>query len=144
VPFQGSPPALAQVMGGQIPVMFDGFATSRSLIAAGKVQAYAVASKQRLSQLPEVPTLTELGLPDLEFSNWMGVIVSSGVSTDMQEKIHRAIRNVALNPRFRTRMQATGFDIAEDWSLAQLTQSVKTEFDRNAAIVKQFNIQLNQ
>lgn len=144
VPFQGSPPALAQVMGGQIPVMFDGFATSRSLIAAGKVQAYAVASKQRLSQLPEVPTLTELGLPDLEFSNWMGVIVSSGVPTDMQEKIHRAIRNVALNPRFRTRMQATGFDIAEDWSLAQLTQSVKTEFDRNAAIVKQFNIQLNQ
>jgi tripartite-type tricarboxylate transporter receptor subunit TctC len=144
VPFQGSPPALAQVMGGQIPMMFDGYATSRNLIATGKVQAYAVAAKQRLNQLPEVPTLTELGYPDLEFSNWMGVIVSSGVSPELQEKIHKAVRNVALNPKFRGRMFASGFEGAEDWGIAQLTQAAKTEFERNAAIVKQFNIQLNQ
>lgn len=144
VPFQGSPPALAQVMGGQIPMMFDGYATSRNLIATGKVQAYAVASKHRLSQLPEVPTLNELGYPDLEFSNWMGVIVSSGVSPELQEKIHKAVRNVALNPKFRGRMFASGFEGAEDWSIQQLTQAAKTEFERNAAIVKQFNIQLNQ
>ena len=143
VPFQGSPPALAQVMGGQIPMMFDGYATSRNLIATGKVQAYAVAGKHRLSQLPEVPTLTELGYPDLDFSNWMGVIVSSSMPAELQEKIHKAVRNVALNPKFRGRMFASGFEGAEDWSVQQLTQSVKTEFDRNAAIVKQFNIQLN-
>ena len=142
VPFQGSPPALAQVMGGQIPVMFDGYATSRNLISSGKVQAYAVAAKNRLSQLPDVPTLAELGYPDLEFSNWMGVIVSSGVSPEVQEKIHKAVRNVALNPKFRGRMFASGFEGAEDWSIQQLTQSVKTEFDRNAAIVRQFSIQL--
>jgi len=144
VPFQGSPPALAQVMGGQIPIMFDGYATSRNLIATGKVQVYAVAAKQRLSQLPDVPTLAELGYPDLEFSNWMGVIVSSGVSAEVQEKIHKAVRQVALNPKFRGRMFASGFEGAEDWNIQQMTQSVKTEFDRNAAIVKQFNIQLNQ
>jgi tripartite-type tricarboxylate transporter receptor subunit TctC len=144
VPFQGSPPALAQVMGGQIPMMFDGYATSRNLIATGKVQAYAVAGKHRLSQLPEVPTLTELGYPDLDFSNWMGVIVSSSMPAELQEKIHKAVRNVALNPKFRGRMFATGFEGAEDWNIQQLAQSVKTEFERNAAIVKQFNIQLNQ
>jgi tripartite-type tricarboxylate transporter receptor subunit TctC len=144
VPFQGSPPALAQVMGGQIPMMFDGYATSRNLIATGKVQAYAVAGKHRLSQLPEVPTLTELGYPDLDFSNWMGVIVSSSMPAELQEKIHKAVRNVALNPKFRGRMFATGFEGAEDWSVQQLTQAAKTEFERNAAIVKQFNIQLNQ
>lgn len=143
VPFQGAPPALAQVMGGQIPVMFDGYATSRNLIATGKVQAYAVAAKRRLSQLPEVPTLTELGYPELDFSNWMGVIVSSAMSAELQEKIHKAVRNVALNPKFRGRMFATGFEGAEDWNIQQLTQSVRTDFDRNAAIVKQFNIQLN-
>ena len=144
VPFQGSPPALAQVMGGQIPMMFDGYATSRNLIATGKVQAYAVAGKHRLSQLPEVPTLTELGYPDLDFSNWMGVIVSSSMPPELQEKIHKAVRHVALNPKFRGRMFATGFEGAEDWNIQQLAQSVKTEFERNAAIVKQFNIQLNQ
>jgi tripartite-type tricarboxylate transporter receptor subunit TctC len=143
VPFQGSPPALAQVMGGQIPLMFDGYTTSRNLIATGKVQAYAVAAKQRLSQLPDVPTLTELGYPDLDFSNWMGVIVSSAMPTELQEKIHKAVRNVALNPKFRGRMFASGFEGAEDWSIQQLTQSVRTDFDRNAAIVKQFNIRLN-
>ena len=144
VPFQGSPPALAQVMGGQIPVMFDGYATSRNLIATGKVQAYAVAAKNRLSQMPDVPTLTELGYPELDFSNWMGVIVSSSMPAELQEKIHKAVRNVALNPKFRGRMFATGFEGAEDWNIQQLAQSVKTEFERNAAIVKQFNIQLNQ
>lgn len=144
VPFQGAPPALAQVMGGQIPVMFDGYATSRNLIATGKVQAYAVASKSRLTQLPDVPTLTELGYPDLDFSNWMGVVVSSAVPADLQEKIHKAVRQVALNPKFRGRIFAAGFDAGEDWSIQQLTQSVRTDFDRNAAIVRQFNIQISQ
>ncbi len=144
VPFLGSPPALAQVMGGQIPVMFDGFATSRNLISTGKVQAYAVASKSRLSQLPDVPTMTELGYPDLNFSNWMGIIAASNVSADLAEKIHKAIRAAALNPKFKERVVANGFEPSEDASLAQMAQTVKLDFDRNAAIVKQFNIQINQ
>ena len=144
VPFQGSPPGLAQVMGGQIPVMFDGFATSRTLIATGKVQAYAVASKARLSQLPEVPTFTELGYPDIDFSNWLGVVASATMPAELQEKIHKAVRAVAANPKFRGRMFAAGFEAAEDWSIAQLTQSVRADFERNGAIVKQFNIRLNQ
>ena len=144
VPFQGSPPGLAQVMGGQIPIMFDGFATSRTLIATGKVQAYAVASKARLSQLPEVPTFTELGYPDIDFSNWLGVVASAAMPAVLQEKIHKAVRAVAANPKFRGRMFAAGFEAAEDWSIAQLTQSVRADFERNGAIVKQFNIRLNQ
>ena len=144
VPFQGSPPALAQVMGGQIPLMFDGYTTSRSLITTGKVQVYAVASKNRLSQLPDVPTLTELGYPELNFSNWLGVVVSANVPPETIEKIHKAVRNVAANPKFRSRMFAAGFEAAEDLSPQQLAQSVRVEFERNGAIVRQFNIQLNQ
>ena len=74
----------------------------------------------------------------------MGVVVSAAVPAELQEKIHKAVRHVALNPKFRGRMFASGFEGAEDWSIQQLTQAVKTDFDRNAAIVKQFNIQLNQ
>lgn len=144
VPFQGSPPGLAQVMGGQIPVMFDGYATSRNLIATGKVQAYAVGSKHRLSQLPEVPTLAELGYPDLDFSNWLGVVVLSTMTPELQEKIHKALRQVALNPKFRGRMFANGFENAEDWTIQQLAESVRSDFERNAVIVKQFNIKLSQ
>lgn len=144
VPFLGSPPALAQVMGGQIPVMFDGFATSRALIASNKVQAYAVASKSRLSLLPDVPTFTELGYPELNFSNWLGVVVSGAMSAEQSEKIHKAVKAVAMNPKFKERMLANGFEAAEDANIQQMTQTVKADFDRNAAIVKQFNIQINQ
>ena len=142
VPFAGSPPGLAQVMGGQIPVMFDGVATSRNLIATGKVQAWAVASSKRLSVLPDVPTMTELGYPELNFSNWLGVVVSPNMPAEMQEKIHKAVRNVALNPKFRGRMFAAGFEAAEDWTIPQLSDSVRVDFERNGAIVKQFNIKL--
>lgn len=142
VPFAGSPPGLAQVMGGQIPIMFDGVATSRNLIATGKVQAYAVASAKRLNVLPDVPTMAELGYPELNFSNWLGVVVSPNMSPEMQEKIHKAVRNVALNPKFRGRMFAAGFEGGEDWTIQQLSDSVRTDFERNAAIVKQFNIKL--
>lgn len=142
VPFAGSPPGLAQVMGGQIPVMFDGVATSRNLIATGKVQAWAVASSKRLSVLPDVPTMTELGYPELNFSNWLGVVVSPNMPAEMQEKIHKAVRNVALNPKFRGRMFAAGFEAAEDWNTQQLGDSVRTDFEHNGAIVKQFNIKL--
>lgn len=143
VPYAGSPPALTQVMGGQIPLMFDGYATSRAMIAAGKLQVYGVAGQRRLSQLPEVPTLAELGYPELNFSNWLGVVVSSAVPGETVEKIHRAVAKVAANPKFRGRMFAAGFEAAEDPGAELLAQSVKAEFERNGAIVKQFNIQLN-
>lgn len=144
VPFQGSPPALAQVMGGQIPVMFDGYATSRPLIASSKLHPYAVAAAKRLPDQPDVPTFTELGLPELNFTNWLGVVVPSSVPAEVQEKIHKAVRAVAANPRVRARMQVQGFEPGEDLNLAQMSQSVKADFDRNQAIVQRFNIKLNQ
>ena len=76
VPFQGSPPALVQVIAGQIPLMFDGMATSLPQINAGKVKAIGVAGKTRSTQLPQLPTLAEQGYPDLDFGNWVGVTVA--------------------------------------------------------------------
>lgn len=144
VPFPGSPPALTQLMGGHVAAMFDGMATSKPLIAAGKVVAYGIASSKRSPHLPDVPTMAEQGFPDINFSNWLGIVASSGLSNEMADKIHTAIVKVATNPKVRDRMVAVGFEPAEDQSASQLGQAVKVDFDRNAAIVKQFNIQLNQ
>ena len=76
VPFAGSPPALVQVMGGQIAVMFDGIVTSMPQIKGGKLKAFGVASKTRSAHLPDVPTLAEQGFPELDFSNWLGTVVA--------------------------------------------------------------------
>lgn len=143
IPFPGSPPGLTQVMGGQIAVMFDGIVTSRAMIAANKLQAYGVAAKTRSALLPNVPTLAEQGYPDINFSNWVGVIVSSKVSGDLTERIHTAVAKAAAAPKVRERMTAAGFEPADDQSPEQLAASLKQDYERNAGIVKAFNIQLN-
>jgi tripartite-type tricarboxylate transporter receptor subunit TctC len=144
VPFPGSPPALAQVMGGQIPIMFDGMATSLPQVKGGKLQIYGVASKTRSSHLPQVPTLAEEGLSDIEFGNWVGVVVSAGVANDVTDKINAAVLKAADSPKVKTRLVGAGFEPNVGLSAAELQQSVRSEFERNAVIVKNFKIQLNQ
>jgi len=143
IPFAGSPPALTQVMGGQIPIMFDGIVTSRAMVQAGKLRAYGVASKVRSPLLPEVPTLAEQGFPDLVFSNWLGVIAPAGLSNDLLEKIHTVVAKAAQAPKVRERMTAAGFETEAQQTTAQLAQLMKTDYERNGAIVRAFNIQLN-
>jgi tripartite-type tricarboxylate transporter receptor subunit TctC len=99
VPFAGSGPALAQVMGGQIPLMYDGMVTSLPMIRAGKLQAYAVASRNRSPLLPQVPTFAEQGYPDIDFSNWVGVIASAQPTP----RCASAWRHLATSPCRRSR-----------------------------------------
>lgn len=142
VPFAGSPPALQQIMGGQIPIMFDGMATSKPLAAANKVQVYGVAAKSRSPHMPNVPTMAEQGYPEMDYSNWIGVIVAAGVPPAIVEKINAAIVKAVGAAKVRDRLIAAGFDMEPLTPPAQLAASVKSDFDRNAAIVKQFNITL--
>jgi len=143
VPFPGSAPALAQVMGGQVPLMFDGAVTSRNLISAGKVRLLAVATSARMPEFPNVPTFAELGYPELNFGNWTGVIASSQTPAALTEKIHSALQKVAANPAVRERLIGAGFEPMTERSLAQAQVELRQEFDRNADIVKTFNIRLD-
>jgi tripartite-type tricarboxylate transporter receptor subunit TctC len=144
VPFAGSPPALQQVMAGQIPIMFDGLVTSLPQIRGGKLKAYAFAGKARSPYLPDVPTLAELGYADMDFSNWLGIAGSSQLPADLAEKINLAVSKAAANPKVRDRFVAVGFEVGTNQSSAQLAQATRVDFERNAAIVKAFNIQLQQ
>jgi tripartite-type tricarboxylate transporter receptor subunit TctC len=144
VPFAGSPPALQQVMGGQIAVMFDGIVTSMPQIKAGKLKAYGVAAKTRSAHLPNVPTMAELGYPEIDFGNWLGVVAASGVPADVTAKINAAILKVAATPAIKDRLNAVGFEPNTSLTSAELTQAMRVDFQRNAAIVKQFDIKLNQ
>jgi len=144
VAFPGSAPALAQVMGNQIPLMFDGSVTSKPLIAGGKVRLLAVAYKSRLPDYPQVPTLAELGYPEVDFSNWSGVFASAQTPRPLLEKIHSALARVNARKAVRERYAGTGFEPVEgDRSLEQMSTDLRTEFDRNAEIVRNFDIRLN-
>ena len=144
VPFPGSPPALVQVIAGTIPIMFDGLPTSRSMIAAGRLHLYGVASKTRSPQFPDVPTLAEQGYPELDFSNWVGLVAAGNLPAELAGKIHAAVVRAIAQPRVREQLVANGFDLTDDQSPAQMAQSVRAEYQRNAGIVKAFDIRLNQ
>ncbi len=144
VPFAGSPPALQQVMSGQIAIMFDGIVTSTQLIKGGKLRGYAVAARQRSPLLPDLPTTVELGLPDIDFSNWLGVVAASGVSNDLAERINQAVAKAAAAPALRSKLQAVGFETPAPENAAEMSRSMRAEIERNASIVKTYNIQLNQ
>ncbi|MGY2492885.1 tripartite tricarboxylate transporter substrate binding protein [Cupriavidus sp. CP313] len=140
VPFAGAPPALTQVMGGQIAVMYDGMVSSLPMIRAGKLHAFALAAKERSPLLPQVPTFAELGYPDIDFNNWVGVFVSAQVPTDVVQKIQAAVNKAASTRKVQERILALGFETVPPQSPAQLSQTLRTEFDRNASIVKTYQI----
>lgn len=143
VPFAGSPPALTQLMAGQVSIMFDGIPTSKPYITAGKIQPYGIAAKVRSPHLPNVPTLAEQGFPELEVSNWTGVVASTKLPQALTEKIHEAVVKAANHPKVRERLMGAGFDPAGEQGANLLASDMKGDFDRNAAIVKAYNIKLN-
>lgn len=144
VPFPGSAPALAQIMGNQIPLMFDGSVTTKPLVPSGKVKLLAVAYKSRLSDFPNVPTMTEVGYPELDFSNWAGVFASAKTPQPLLEKINATLQKVNASQAVQARYAATGFEpIRQERTLEQLSTDLQAEYQRNGEIVRNFGIKLN-
>ena len=144
VPFPGSSPALAQVMGNQIPLMFDGSVTTKPLVPSGKVKLLAVAYKSRLPDYPNVPTMAELGYPELDFSNWAGVFASAKTPQPLMEKINATLQKVNASQVVQARYVSTGFEpIKQERTLEQLSTELQAEYNRNGEIVKNFGIKLN-
>lgn len=144
VPFPGSSPALAQVMGNQIPLMFDGSVTTKPLVPSGKVKLLAVAYKSRLPDYPNVPTMVELGYPELDFSNWAGVFASAKTPQPLMEKINATLQKVNASQAVQARYVSTGFEpVRQERTLEQLSTELQAEYNRNGEIVKNYGIKLN-
>ena len=141
--YAGSPPALQDVIGGQVDIMFDGLATSLPLIKGERLRAYAVAGKKRSSYLPDVPTMTELGYPEIQYNGQVTFYGSSKLPADVLARLQQAIKKAAEAPAVQQKLTDAGLepDVSID-SAAMLAES-KLLYQRNAAIVKKFNIQAN-
>jgi tripartite-type tricarboxylate transporter receptor subunit TctC len=95
VPYEGTGPALTDLVGGQVDFMCDQTTNTSGQISAGEVKAYAVTTPERVKSLPDLPTTTEAGLPGLEVSVWHGLYVPKGTPADAVEKLTAALK-VAL------------------------------------------------
>jgi tripartite-type tricarboxylate transporter receptor subunit TctC len=88
VPYKGSAPALADLLGGQLTFMFDTVITSVPQIRAGKLRAFAVSSAKRASSLPEVPTMQEAGIQGFDISQWQGLLAPAGTPNGIVERLN--------------------------------------------------------
>ena len=141
--YPGSPPALQDVIGGQVDIMFDGMATSLPLIKGGKLRLYAVSGKSRSRYFPEVPTMTELGYPEIQFQGQIRFYGSSKLPPDVLAKLQAIIKKAADAPAVQQKLFDVGLEPDVNVDTAAMLAEDKSLFQRNAAIVKKFNIQLN-
>ena len=142
IPFSGSPPALQNLLGGQVDIMFDGMLTSLPMIKGGKLRAYAVTSSTRSRHLPDVPTMAELGYPQVQFVGWIGVIGSAKLPAADLPKIQAALKKAMSVPAVQQKLFEAGLEPEVNVDSAALTRETREMFERNAAIVKKYGIKL--
>lgn len=108
VPYKGGAPALTDLMGGQIDMMFSNMAASYPLVKSGKLRALAVTSPQRVDALPELPTIAERGVPGYAVYEWNGVLAPAGVPADVAARIEQEMRATLQDPALRRSLQELG------------------------------------
>lgn len=111
VAYKGAGPAMIDVLSGQVPVMLDNLPTALPHIKSGRLSAIAVASEKRVPALPGIPTLAEVGLPQVNRAAFYGVHGPKGLSQEVITKIHDAVRKTLNDPSVKARIEETGSTI---------------------------------
>ena len=108
VPYQGTGPAMTDLVGGQVDFMCDQTTNTTGQIAAGAVKAYAVTTPERLAALPDLPTTAEAGLPEVEVGIWHGLYAPAGTPQPVIEKLTAALQTALADPQVATRFGELG------------------------------------
>ncbi|HJY79363.1 MAG TPA: tripartite tricarboxylate transporter substrate binding protein [Burkholderiales bacterium] len=136
VPYKGSAPALADLLGGQVQVMFSTMPPALPHVTAGRLRALAVASLRRSPTAPELPTLDETALPGFEATTWHGVMVPAGTPNAVVAKLHHDIVAVLRMPDVAERLSAQGAE-AIGSSPEELASYIRSETLKWAKVVRE-------
>lgn len=142
VPYKGSPPALNDLAGGQVQVVFADGTSAASLIEGKRLRVLATAAGKRLPYWPEVPTFVELGMTDLEISAWSALFVPAGTPAAVQQRLNAAVRRSIDSPESVATRQRTG-SLAMPFSLEEGRRFVAAEMERWARFVKDSGVKLD-
>jgi tripartite-type tricarboxylate transporter receptor subunit TctC len=135
IPYRGAGPALADLIAGQVDVMFDGLGSSSQHIKAGKIKALAVASEKRIPAFPNVPTATEAGVPGYVVSTWYGLWAPVGTPQDIVDKMQAEVTKAINSPELREVWANNGSELPNMTGDA-FAKFVSADIKRWAAVVK--------
>ena len=135
IPYKGAGPALNDVIGGQVGVMFDILGSSLPHISSGKLVPLAVTSAKRAPQLPNVPTMAEAGVTGYEFGAWHGIAVRAGTPPAVIDKLNSTLNAIFKEPDFRTKWEAIGTPVVAG-SAAAFGDLIRRDTVRLGKVVK--------
>jgi len=135
IPYRGAGPALNDLLGGQVEVMFDIMASSLGHIQSGKLTPLAVTSVKRSPALPNVPTMAEAGVPGFEFTAWHGIAVRAGTPQPVIEKLNSTLNSIFQQAEFQKKWEAIGTPVVGG-TAAQFGELIRKENVRLGKLVK--------
>ena len=142
VPYRGAAPALADVVGGQVPAMMVDLAAGAGFIKGGKVKALAVANATRLPQLPDVPTFAELGIKNVEAAALVGMVVPAATPPDVVNALNKSVVAAINEPGVRKRLIDFGVEPVGN-TPAQFAELLRNETTRWQKLITDLKITLD-
>jgi tripartite-type tricarboxylate transporter receptor subunit TctC len=141
VPYKGSGPAMNDVVGGSVPVIFDALGPAASFIKAGKVRALAVTSAEPAAALPGVPTMAQSGLAGFDLVTWIGFLVPAGVNREIVSRLNAELVRILRLPDTRERFAGMGMTVIAS-SPEQFAQTIKSDAAKFDRIIKSAGIKV--
>jgi tripartite-type tricarboxylate transporter receptor subunit TctC len=142
VPYKGSGPALNDLVGGQVDLMFDQLPSSLAQVRGGRLKAVAVTSSKRTTIAPEIPTIAESGLPTFEATSWWGVLAPAHVPPDVVAKLNKAVHDALHAPSLRETFTKMGLETWES-TPAEFGRLIVDERAKWQKVIADNNIAIN-
>jgi tripartite-type tricarboxylate transporter receptor subunit TctC len=143
VPYKGAAPALADLLAGNVQVMFDSIGTALPSVRAGSLRALGVSSAQRRVELSDVPTIAESGYPDYLVSVWFAVAVPAKAPDHVADILKRSLDRALDDDGFRATLQKIGYSVMRPQSPAAIADYIEVDRARWLEVVKARNISLD-
>lgn len=142
IPYKGTAPAMADLMGKQVDVLCDQTTNTTQQINAGTVKAYAVTSPKRVATLPNLPTMQEAGFKDFEVGIWHGMWAPKDTPADIVDTLNKALKAGMADPKFQERMAALGAAVLEkDANPKALQEKVEQQVPQWAELFKKSGVE---
>ncbi len=142
VPYKGENPALVDVLGGQLPLMFSNLPVAMPHAKAGKLRGLAVTSLQRSAIAPEYPTVAESGIPDFDTATWSGLYMPAATPRELVTRVNADVTKALNPPEVRQRMLGQGVDYGMHTTPESHAAYVKSEIVRWGKVIKEANVRV--